>query len=122
LPSTEGAEAEGGEEAMSYANRKRTRQVFALIGLEHRGQREGNERLVCFVKDDQGLLVLWGTYDVDMRHIQELEHEVKHSGYPVTIECDWIQPDPYEAEHFGHRYWVWQSDHFRIIKPTTSGL
>jgi hypothetical protein len=95
-----------------YQDRTRTRQTFTLTGREHRGARDGNERLVCFVKDEKGLLVLWGTAGTDMRHIQEVEKV----GFPVTIECDWIEPDAYQAETFGHRYWVWETDHLEIIK------
>jgi len=50
-----------------------------------------------------------------MQHIKALEAHVALSGYPVTVECDWIQPDAYEAEKFGHRYWVWETDHFQIV-------
>lgn len=101
---------------MKYAERARTREVFTLTGREHRGARAGNERLSCYVEGQRGLLVLWGTTEADMRHIRQLEQEVEQSGFPVTIECDWIQPDAYEAQHFNHRFWVWQTDHFRIVK------
>src|SRR5262245_18282264 len=96
---------------MKYVNKPRTRQIFTLTGCEHRGVRAGNERLVCFVKGVSGLLVLWGTTGEDMDHIEEIE---RHS-YPITIECDWIPPDEYEASHFNHRFWVWQTDHFRVL-------
>jgi hypothetical protein len=100
---------------MKYDDRNRTRQTFILTGREHRGKRAGNERLVCHVKEDTGLLAVWGTTDVDMLHIQKLEKQIEQSGFPITIECDWIEPDPYEAENFGHRYWVWQTDYFKIL-------
>jgi hypothetical protein len=99
---------------MKYAEKPRTRQTFTLTGLEHRGARAGNERMTCFVQEGGGHLVLWGTFGRDMRHINELEARVAASGYPVTIECDWIPPDGYEVTHFGHRYWVWETDHFVI--------
>lgn len=100
---------------MKYENRKRTRQTFTLTGREHRGARAGNERLVCHVKDEPGLLAVWGTAPAGMQHIGALESEVARTGYPVTIECDWIEPDSYEAERFGHRYWVWETDHFQVV-------
>jgi len=46
---------------------------------------------------------------------KKLEKQIEQSGFPITIECDWIEPDPYEAENFGHRYWVWQTDYFKIL-------
>jgi hypothetical protein len=101
---------------MKYDTRTRTRQTFTLTGREHRGARAGNDRLVCHVKGDSGLLAVWGTAAGGMQHIKALEAHVHRSGYPVTIECDWIQPDLYEAEHFGHRYWVWETDHFQIVE------
>lgn len=101
---------------MKYEDRTPTRQTFTLTGREHRGGRDGNERLVCYVNDAPGLLAVWGTAPTRMEHIKALEAEVARSGYPVTIECDWIQPDSYEAEHFGHRYWVRETDYFRILE------
>lgn len=100
---------------MKYENKQRTRGTFTLTGLEHRGARAGHERLASHIQGDSGLLVLWGTAGKDMRHISALERRVKERRYTVTIECDWITPDSYEAEHFGHRYWVWESDHFEIL-------
>lgn len=100
---------------MKYDNRRRTKQTFTLTGREHRGARAGNERLVCFLKDDPGLLVVWGTAPAGMHHIEMLEAHVGRLGYPVTVECEWIQPDEYEAQHFRHRYWVWETDLFQIV-------
>ena len=100
---------------MKYENRRRTRQVFTLTALEHRGAREGNERLVCFIKGEAGLLAIWGTRNVNMGHIELVEQ----LGFPLTIECDWIEPDPYEAQHFGHRFWVWQTDYFKVLPQPT---
>ena len=40
---------------------------------------------------------------------------VQRHGFPVTVECDWIQPDTYEAPNFlvtGH--WVHERAHFCI--------
>lgn len=100
---------------MKYENKPRTRARFKLTGLEHRNARAGNERLTAYVDGDSGLLVFWGTAGQDMRHIAALEQRVRERDWPVTIECDWIAPDSYEAEHFGHRYWVWETDHFKIL-------
>ena len=58
---------------MKYDDRHRTRHQFRLTGLEHRGGRAGNERLVCHVAEQRGLLAIWGTAGLDMRHIDELE-------------------------------------------------
>ncbi|MGE0594660.1 MAG: hypothetical protein AB7G23_08950 [Vicinamibacterales bacterium] len=99
-----------------YDTKIRTRQTFVLTGREHRGARAGNERLVCHVQNDRGLLAVWGTARADMRHIDALEAEIARADFPITIECDWIPPDPYEAQNFNHRYWVWQTDHFAILK------
>ena len=93
-----------------YSGRPRSRSIFTLTGVEHRGARDGNERLVCFVQGERGLLAIWGRAGVDMRHIFEVEQH----GFPLTIECDWIDPDPYEARVFGHQYWVPETDHLVI--------
>src|SRR5262245_3537148 len=98
-----------------YGNRKRTRQTFTLTGQEHRGARQGNERLVCYVKDDKGLLVILCTAKENMANIFLIER----SGFPVTIECDWVEPDEYEQEHFRHRYWVRETDHLVIARNRT---
>lgn len=37
---------------MKYQDRRRTRQVFTLTAQEHRGERAGSERLVCYVCSD----------------------------------------------------------------------
>jgi hypothetical protein len=103
---------------MKYANRRRTRQTFTLTELEHRGAKGPNERLVCRIQGDSGLLAIWGTHPVDMAHIQALESAMSRGGFPITLECDWIQPDAYEAEHFGQRYWVCETDYFRILWST----
>lgn len=104
---------------MKYANRVRTRQTFTLKALEHQGAREGHERRVFYVKGEEGLLAVWGDSGREMSHIEELERHIATSGYPVTIECDWIPPDDYEAERFGHRYWVAQTDYFKVITENT---
>ena len=103
---------------MKYDGKPRTRQVFTLTGVEHRGSRAGNERLVCHVKGEHGLLAIWGTSGVGMRHIEEVEG----LEFPLTIECDWIPPDDYEAEHFNHRYWVWETDYFRVVGAVGGGM
>jgi hypothetical protein len=105
---------------MKYDNRVRTRGVFTLTGEEHRGARAGNVRRVYYVAGGGGLLAVWGTERQDMTHITELESAIAARGFPLTVECDWIQPDPYEAEHFGHRYWVAQGDFLKIVKPATT--
>jgi hypothetical protein len=60
---------------MKYDDRKRTRQRFTLTEREHRGARAGNERLVCRVTGERGLLTIWATTGIDMRHIDALESE-----------------------------------------------
>jgi hypothetical protein len=100
--------------SMKYNDRKRTTQSFVLTGLEHRGVRAKNERLVCHVQGTDGLLAIWGESGGDMKHIEDLEHAITERGFPIEVECDWIEPDDYEATHFGHRYWVWQTDRFAI--------
>lgn len=45
------------------------------------------------LKGEKGLLAIWGTAGNEMRHIQEVER----AGFPVTVECEWIEPDAYEA-------------------------
>jgi hypothetical protein len=47
-----------------------------------------------------------------MQHIKAVERV----GFPLTIECDWIEPDTYEATNFGHKYWVREGDHLRILR------
>jgi hypothetical protein len=84
---------------MKYDARARTRQMFILTGIEHRGAKDGNERLVYYLEGESGPLAIWGTHGVDMRHIHALEQKVKTAGFPVTVECDWIQPDDYEARN-----------------------
>jgi hypothetical protein len=66
---------------------------------------------VCHVEGEFGFLAIWGTRGQDMRHIEAVER----AGFPLTIECDWIAPDVYEANRFGHKYWIREADHFRII-------
>jgi len=105
---------------MKYGDRRRTRQQFRLTGVEHRGARAGNERLVCHVAEQRGLLAIWGTAGLDMRHIDELEQTIRRVGFPITIECDWIEPDTYERIHFNHQFWVWQTDHFEIVNKVFS--
>lgn len=102
-----------------YAERPRTRQLFNLIGVEHRGRRAGNVRLVCHVRDTEGLLAIWGTEGHDMRHIEEMEAAIQQRGFPLTVVCDWITPDEYEAAHFRHQYWAWETDYF-AIQPRTA--
>ena len=97
---------------MKYRGRLRTCQTFTLTGLEHRGAKAGNERLVCFLEGESGLLAIWGQAGVDMRHIEDVER----AGFPVTVECDWIEQGDYEARNFGHRYWVPEDDYFVISK------
>src|SRR5438309_7548577 len=79
-----------------YADRTRTRQMFTLRAREHRGSKDGNERLVCIVDGQRGLLAIWGKRGQDMTHIEAVEQ----TGFPLTIECDWIEPDSYEAQNF----------------------
>jgi hypothetical protein len=98
--------------ADKYANGTRTRQTFRLRAREHRGGRDGNERLVCYLEGEPGLLAIWGTRGTDMQHIEAVERV----GFPLTIECDWIEPDTYEATNFGHKYWVREGDHLRILR------
>jgi hypothetical protein len=44
--------------ADKYANGTRTRQTFRLRAREHRGGRDGNERLVCYLEGEPGLLAI----------------------------------------------------------------
>lgn len=60
-------------------------------------------------------MAIWGTAHGDMRNITVVEA----AGFPVTIECDWIEPDDYELREFGRRYWVREADHLRVVKKTT---
>ena len=69
---------------------------------------------MCYVEGESGLLAIWGTHGVHMRHIEALEEQAKSAGFPVTVECEWIQPDDYEARNFRHRDWVREKDHFTI--------
>jgi hypothetical protein len=101
---------------MNHVERPRTRGTFILTGLEHRGVRASNVRLVFHLAGQTGLLAVWGTSRVDMRHILALEDTIEASGFPVKVECDWIPPDDYEARTFRHRYWVMQQDHFEVLK------
>lgn len=95
-------------------DRVRSRGTFTLDGVEHRGTKDGNRRLVFYVRSESGLLVLWGTMGRDTRHIDEAERALRDKS-TLTIECDWIAPDDYEARNFKHAYWVTESDHFRIV-------
>ena len=99
---------------MKYANQRRTRQTFTLTGVEHRWSRDGNERLVCFVEGEEGLLAIWGRTGTNMGHILDIEQ----TGFPLTLECDWIEPDAYEARALGHRYWVAEADHLVILRSS----
>jgi hypothetical protein len=94
-----------------YPSRPRARQTFTLTGVENRAQSNGNERLVCFVPGEPGLLVLWGTTGGDTAHIEAVEQH----GFHVTITCDWLRPNDDHAEKYGHRYWVDEDDHFEIV-------
>jgi len=95
-----------------YPERTRTRQRFVLTGVESSGTTSGeNVRISCFVEDESGLLVVWGTQGGDVRHVQALWAH----GFPATVECDWIAPDEPLARRFGHRFWIYEADHFEII-------
>ena len=96
-----------------HPSRHRTRQTFTLLGAEHRSGRNGTQRLVCFVKGDFGLLVLFGSSDSDVRNIEAVERH----GFPVTITCDWLSPNESCADHFRHGYWVDEDDYFEIVAP-----
>jgi len=95
-----------------YPSRPRTRQTFTLTSPENRAASNGNERLVCFVKNEPRLLVLWGTTDGDTDHIRAVESH----GFEVTITCDWLQPSDDHAQKYGHGYWVDEDDHFEIVE------
>lgn len=99
---------------MKYDNRPRTRQTFVVTGLEHVGARAGNERRVFHIHGSSGLLAIWGTAAKDMRNIEAIEAAKVQYGFPLEVECDWIEPDDYEAEHFRHKYWVWETDHLVV--------
>jgi len=94
-----------------YPNRPRTRQTFTLLGVEHRSGRNDNRRLVCFVRDDFGLLALWGTSCANTENIDAVERH----GFPVTISCDWHPPNESCAGRYRHAYWVDEDDHFEIV-------
>lgn len=101
---------------MDHTDRPRRRGTFILTGLEHRGVRASHVRLVFHIAGQTGLLAVWGTSRLDMRHVLALEDAIERSGFPVRVECDWIPPDDYEARTFRHRYWVMQQDHFEVLK------
>jgi hypothetical protein len=84
-------------------------QQFTLTGKEHQGSREGRERLVCYIEGG-GLMAIWG----DRRSRRNIEM-VLAAGFPCIVECDPIPPGEYEAEHFGHTYWVPQSNHLEVL-------
>ena len=82
-----------------------TRETFTLTGIEHRGSRDGNERLVCHIQGG-GLLAVWGdgTSKVNIG-------KVIAAGFPCSVECDPIAPGDYERDHFGHTHWVPQGNY-----------
>jgi hypothetical protein len=87
-------------------------QTFILTGIEHRGSREGRERLVCHIQGG-GLLAVWG----DERNNANI-NKVLNAGFPCTVQCDPIQPGPYEREHFGHTFWVPQENYLEARRQS----
>jgi hypothetical protein len=62
-----------------------------------------------------GLLAIWGTAGGDIGHIHAIEARPAATRYPCTIECDWIQPHDVQRERFGHQFWIWEDDFFKIL-------
>jgi len=91
------------------------RQTFVLTGVEHRGTNGDRARFVCYVKGEPGTLAVWGTIGDDMRHIHALDKASARDGWPVTVECEWIRPNPEIAERFGHQFWVPEGAYFEIL-------
>lgn len=82
--------------------------TFTLTGIEHRGSRDGNERLVCHLQGG-GLLAIWGD-GTSKANIGK----VLSAGFPCVVECDPIPPGDYEREHFGHTFWVSQGNRLEV--------
>lgn len=85
------------------------RQVFTLTGVEHRGSRDGRERLVCYIRGG-GLIAFWG----DSKNRLNIE-KVLAAGFPCSVGCDPTSPGDYESQHFGHTHWVPQSNAVNVI-------
>ena len=87
------------------------RDRFRLIGLDEGGVKGSHEnlRLVCLVKGGVKLAV-W-----DKPSARRNIDAVLSAGLPCTIECEWREPNPIQAEKFGHRYWVREDLHLKVI-------
>ena len=68
-----------------------------------------NRRLVCLV-DSGGKLAIWGKEGA-LKNIDA----VLGAGLPCTVECEWREPHPIQAERFGHTQWVREDLDLKVI-------
>ena len=68
-----------------------------------------NWRLVCHIQSG-GKLAFWGKEGA-RKNIDA----VLAAGLPCTAECEWREPNPIQAERFGHTQWVRQDFDLKVI-------
>lgn len=84
---------------------------FRLIAFDEGGVNGApdNLRLVCRVEGG-GKLAIWGKTD-SRRSIDA----VLAAGVPCTVECEWREPNPIQAERFGHTHWVREDLDLKVV-------
>lgn len=63
---------------MKYEDRQKTSQTFILTGIENRGKLDDDENVL---KGSSGLLAVWGEPGVNMQHINDLDNNIKLTGF-----------------------------------------
>ena len=85
---------------------------FRLISFDEEPPVQGtpaNLRLVCRLQGG-GKLAIWGKAG-SRRSIDA----VLAAGVPCTVECEWREPNPIQAEKFGHTQWVREDLDLKVI-------
>ena len=85
--------------------------MFRLITFDEGGVNgtPENLRLVCRIQGG-GKLAIWGKAG-SRRNIDA----VLSAGLPCTVECEWREPNPIQAQRFGHTQWVREDLDLKVV-------